>query len=130
MSSRQRILPAERYVQHTPAQNGLKDYLPIEDKTQLSAQFYELYAEAGPGIALAMNRRVCRTSFQYDLPPAFTFFITSVDYVRNEDSASQALSMVLTDAQQAHYKLDPEVTAYQSSMHYCTPLSLRASVAR
>ncbi|TFK28356.1 hypothetical protein FA15DRAFT_701034 [Coprinopsis marcescibilis] len=89
---------------------GTSYYVLSPDNSAVTVTFSEYFAQAGPGIPIAQNRRNCRLTFGVNVPPGFTFAIGTVDY-------------------RGYYQLDRGVTGGQSASYYFQSL-LNESFAR
>ncbi|KAH6905785.1 hypothetical protein BKA70DRAFT_458806 [Coprinopsis sp. MPI-PUGE-AT-0042] len=78
---------------------GTTYYVLNPEKTALTVSFSEYYAQAGPTIPIASNRKNCRLTVGVDVPAGFTFGVSSVDY-------------------RGYYQLDKDVVASQNSIYY------------
>ncbi|KAF9531274.1 secreted protein [Crepidotus variabilis] len=78
---------------------GSTYYKISDDKTAVTVTFSSYYAEAGPGISPADNRKNCQLTVGVAVPSGFTFGIANVDY-------------------RGYYQLDKSVTANQKAIYY------------
>ncbi|KAF9474913.1 hypothetical protein BDN70DRAFT_884344 [Pholiota conissans] len=78
---------------------GSTYYLLNVDKTAVTVTFSQFFAEAGPGISISSNRKNCQLTFGVNVPPGFTYGVSTVDY-------------------RGYYQLDKGVTASQQSIYY------------